>query len=176
VDAKGFDKSLLPEPPAKLHLPDVQLANEHDVEVHLVEPLLKRIGFSETDWRYQFRIRMGRGERNVPDYVLGADACPGEETGVALIECKFDISNSKERKEAFVQAKSYALRLQAEVMVLAARQGVWLFRRCQTGFDESKFLFRTWHELRHPDKIAEVGSVFGKYAVEAELTVRKRRR
>jgi hypothetical protein len=41
---------------------------------------------------------MGRGERNYPDYVLGADSRPGEEIAAALIECKLDINTNKELK------------------------------------------------------------------------------
>ncbi len=176
ASAKGFDIATLPEPPEDLHLPDVSLSCERDVETHLVEPLLRRLGFSEADWRYQPRIRMGRGERNVPDYVLGADETPGEEAGVALLESKFDISTAKERREAFVQAKSYALRLQADTVVLAARQGVWVFKRDRRSFDESLYAFRNWKEIARPEIVAELASVFGKHAIDAALKQRAKRR
>lgn len=173
--AKGFDVSVLPEPPEALCLPDVSLSCERDVEAHLVEPLLHALGFSDSDWKYQFRIRMGRGERNVPDYVLGADAAPGKESGVALIESKLDISNGKERREAFFQAKSYALRLQADTLVLAARQGVWVFKRDRRSFDESLCAFRNWKEIARPEIVAELASVFGKHAIDAALKHRAKR-
>ena len=51
---------------------------------------------------------MGRGKRNYPDYVLGGDPRPGEESAVAVIECKLDINTDKDLKEAFFQAGSYA--------------------------------------------------------------------
>ena len=175
ASAKGFDIATLPEPPEDLRLPDVSLSCERDVEIYLVEPLLQRLGFSEADWRYQPRIRMGRGERNVPDYVLGADETPGEEAGVAVIESKFDISTAKERREAFVQAKSYALRLQADTVVLAARQGVWVFKRDRRSFDESLCAFRNWKEIARPEIVVELASVFGKHAIDATLKHRKKR-
>jgi hypothetical protein len=152
--AKGVSPSMLPEPPPAHPLPDVPLATERDVEVHLVEPLLRRLGFAAAEWRYQWRIRRGRGERHVPDYVLGPDGRPGEEAGVALIECKWDIPTAQARREAFVQGRSYALRLQAGVLALAARQGVWVFQSRPDGFDEDQFLFRTWPELGDPDRFA----------------------
>jgi hypothetical protein len=114
---KGMDVSRLPPAPEELQLPDASLNDERDVEVHLVEPLLRRLGFTDSDWRYQLRVRMGRGERNVPDYVLGVDDTPGEELGAALIECKYDIANSKERKEA----TSLARRLLAGMHVPSVR-------------------------------------------------------
>jgi hypothetical protein len=175
VRQKGFDDTILPLPPQESPLPDVKLADERDVEIHLVEPLLIRLGYADSDWRYQFRIRMGRGERNVPDYVLGATDKRGEESGVALIESKFDIPDSKSRREAFIQAKSYALRLQANVLALAARQGLWVYRLTGHGFDQDQFIFKTWQELQHPDKLAEVDRFLGKRVVEAELTLRMRR-
>ncbi|MGD9505266.1 MAG: hypothetical protein AB7W37_10145 [Syntrophobacteraceae bacterium] len=175
LSLKGFDSAILPMPPEEIPIPDLSLTCERDVEVHLLEPLLRRLGFSESDWAYQFQIRMGRGERNVPDYALGVDAKPSEESAVALIECKFDISTDRERRDAFLQGRSYALRLQSEVMAVAARRGIWLFRRHNTGFDESRFLFKSWNELSHPDRFAEVKSILGKKAVEMHLKAKKRR-
>ncbi len=175
AESKGFPKGQLPKGPKEIELPDVDLANERDVEIHFVEPLLVRLGYSPADWRYQMRISMGRGERNVPDYVLGADETKGEELGVALVESKHEIQTSKDRRKAFVQAKSYALRLEVLSFSLAAKQGLWVY--CRTGgrFDEDQYLYKTWSELAHPDKFAEVDKVLGKRAIDAELASRKRR-
>ncbi len=172
---KGMAVSQLPPPPAEMQLSDASLNDERDVEVNLVEPLLRRLGFTDSDWRYQLRVRMGRGERNVPDYVLGVDDTPGEELGVALIECKYNIANSKERKEAFVQGKSYALRLNASVFALAARQGLWLYQMTSRGFDEDQHLYKSWSELVSPDKLAEIDRVIGKRKINASVAERERR-
>ena len=94
--SKGMDTSLLPAPPAEMAIPDATLNDERDVEVHFVEPLLRRLGFAETDWRYQMRVRMGRGERNVPDYVLGVDDTPGEELAIALVGAKYALCHSSD--------------------------------------------------------------------------------
>lgn len=151
-----------------------KLQNERDVEQTLVEPLLKNLGFTEKDWMRQFPLRMGRGERNFPDYVLGGDPCSGDESAVALVECKFDINTKKEMKEAFIQAKSYALRLQATVLALAARRGFWIFRRRDDGFSIDHFMFKTWNELSHPDVLHEVSIVLGKRTIEASISKRNR--
>lgn len=164
---KGFDTSALPLPPSVEVFLNAKLTNERDIELALVEPLLMRLGFAEQDWIRQLPVRMGRGERNFPDYVLGGDPCPGEERAVALIECKFDIETKKDLKEAFLQAKSYALRLQSAVLALAARRGFWLFCRRDDGFSIDHFTFKTWSELSHPDQLHEVSIVIGKRAVEA---------
>lgn len=168
----GFDPSQLPPAPAEEEFPDVKLENERAVEQMLVEPLLKRLGFEESDWIRQFSVRMGRGERNFPDYVLGGDPRPGEEKAVAVIECKFEILTKKELREAFIQAKSYALRLQSAVLALAARRGLWVFRRRDDGFSLDHFIFKTWKELSHPDVLHEISLTLGKRAIETWRTKR----
>lgn len=166
---KGFDISVLPPPPATKDFADVSLQNERDVEQILVEPLLINLGFTENDWIRQFPLRMGRGERNYPDYVLGGNPSPGEESAFALIECKLDIESKKDMKEAFVQAKSYALRLQSSVLALAARRGLWIFHRRDDGFSIEHFLFKTWSELAHPDALHQVSLIIGKRRIESSI-------
>ncbi len=170
--SKGSDSSQLPPAPAVEEFLDFNLENEHAVEQMLVEPLLKRLGFEENDWIRQFPVRMGRGERNFPDYVLGGDPSLGEEKAVAIIECKFEIITKKELREAFIQAKSYALRLQSAVLALAARRGLWVFRRRDDGFSLDHFLFKTWKELSHPDVLHEISLTLGKRAIESWRTKR----
>jgi hypothetical protein len=92
---KGYVTSQLPTPPAAEEFLNDKLLIERDVEQVFMEPLLKRLGFTEKEWIRQFPLRMGRGERNYPDYVLGGDPRPGEESAVALVECKFDIETKK---------------------------------------------------------------------------------
>jgi hypothetical protein len=48
---------------------------------------------------------MGRGERNYPDYVLGADSRLGEEIAAALIECKLNINTNKELEVSLIMGK-----------------------------------------------------------------------
>jgi hypothetical protein len=173
--AKGFDISQLPPPPAAEEYGGALLATERDVEITLLEPLLQRLGFAETDWVRQLPIRMGRGERYYPDYALGADATHGEEAAAAIVECKLDIETERELRDAFVQAKSYALRLQASVLALAARRGLWVYRRREDGYSPDHFVFKTWRELAHPDILHEISLLLGKRAIETAVTQRSRR-
>jgi hypothetical protein len=173
---KGYDTSLLPAPPAAEEFLNDKLLIERDVEQVFMEPLLKRLGFKEKEWIRQFPLRMGRGERNYPDYVLGGDPRFGEESAVALVECKFDIETKKELKEAFVQAKSYALRLQALLFGLAARRGFWIFQCRDDGFSIDHFLFKTWNELTHPDILHEISVIIGKRAIETLIAQKNRNR
>lgn len=162
---KRFDVSQLPSPPDVREFPAIDIENERGVELNLLEPLLRNLGHSENDWVRQLSVRMGRGERNYPDYVLGCDPRPGEESGAAIIECKFDIDSKKELKETFIQAKSYALRLQASILVLAARRGLWVYTQRADGFSIEHFTFKTWNELSHPDVLHAISVVIGKRAI-----------
>jgi hypothetical protein len=75
-----------------------------------------------------------------------------------------------------VQAKSYALRLQASLFALAARRGFWIFQRRDDGFSIDHFLFKTWNELTHPDILHEISVIIGKRAIETLIAQKKRNR
>ncbi len=166
---KKFDISILPSPPESQFFDDINLHNERDVEQMLVEPLLLNLGFSEDDWIRQFPLKMGRGKCYYPDYILGGKPIPGDERAFALIECKFNIETKKELKDAFVQAKSYALRLLSEIFILAAKRGVWIFERRKEGFSIDHFLYKTWKELSHPDNLHQISLIIGKRKVKNSI-------
>ena len=151
IASKDQDISLLPKPQRVSYLPSDTLQDERDVEVQLVEPLLERFGYAPDDWTRQMPVRMGRGERVYPDYAFGAVQKRGEESAAMVLEAKFSISTHKELQEAYFQMASYALRLQAKVAVLAAREGVWVFGRKRGGFGLESHTHHTWDDLTHPD-------------------------
>jgi len=162
MESKGQDISLLPrlEP---LSYPDLaKISNERDVEQLLVEPFLEKIGYTEDDWIRQMSIKMGRGERNYSDYAFGAETKWGEESARMVLEAKYRISTRKELREAFYQAKSYALRLQANRIVLCAIDGVWVFEYKGNDFDREGFVHRRWSELSHPDTLHETSLSIGR--------------
>ena len=74
----------------------VDLENEKDVELTLLEPLLKKLGFQEKDWLRQMTLRMGRGERVFPDYAIFANNHKGEEQAQFIWEAKYRIANKKQ--------------------------------------------------------------------------------
>lgn len=84
------------------------------------------------------------------------------------------VKHKSRMKEAFVQAKSYALRLQATVLSLAARRGFWIFHRREDGFSIDHFVFKTWNELSHPDVLHEISVLLGKRAIDTSISERKR--
>ena len=154
--SKGQDVSQLPRPRTVSFLPSTELQNERDVEVSLIEPLLLRLGYTEEDWLRQMRLRMGRGERIYPDYVFGAETKRGEERADMVLEAKFTISGDKALRESYAQAVSYAYRLRAEVVMLGAREGLWLFKQKRGSFSLMSFSFYGWEDLQNPDTLFEL--------------------
>lgn len=159
---KGQDISLLPKIDIIDYLPSIELEDERSVEVNLIEPFLKILGFRENDWVRQMPIKMGRGERNYPDYVFGANPKRGEESAKMVLESKFQLSTHREFTDAYYQAKSYALRLQSKLMVMASKEGLWIFRREKDTFDINNSIHNNWNELNHPDVFHEVMLIIGK--------------
>lgn len=162
MENKGQDLSVLPKIPWSKELPQVDLQDERDVEVHLIEPFLKRLGYNESDWIRQMPVRMGRGERNYPDYVLGAKEKRGEESAKMVLESKYQLSAHREFIDSFYQTKSYALRLQSKIMIMAAKEGVWVFPQTEGTFELKKVTHKTWSELNHPDGFHTVLSLIGR--------------
>lgn len=156
MERKGQDLTILPRIPLNERLPQVELQNERDVEVQLIEPFLKRLGYKETDWIRQMPVKMGRGERNYPDYAVGAKTKRGEESARMILESKYQLSAQREFVDAFYQTKSYALRLQSKIMAMAAKEGVWVFPMENGMFNIKKMIHKTWADLEHPDKFHEV--------------------
>jgi hypothetical protein len=125
--SKNQNPSILPELESVVIDIDLDLQSERDVEIELLEPLLKKLGFKEKDWVRQLPVRMGRGERNYPDYAVFVDTQKKhEETARFLWEAKFRIRNQKELRDAFLQAKSYARRLNSKAFGLCAVEGIWV--------------------------------------------------
>lgn len=131
----------------------VDLASERDVEIRLVEPLLARLGLGSGDWVRQLPVRMGRGERVYPDYAVGVTGVAPEVRVHALIEVKYRAAGERAWRDAFLQAKSYGMRLGAAAIVTAAAEGVYVYERQQDDFAFSQGQFHTWDQLQEGDAV-----------------------
>ncbi|MDP2784145.1 MAG: hypothetical protein Q8O38_06060 [Sulfurimicrobium sp.] len=160
--AEGQDISPLPRLQKKKGAMAVDLGNEREVEIHLLEPLLRRLGYEDQDWIRQMPLRMGRGERNYPDYAIGAVLKRGEESARMIVETKFQITTNRELEDAYFQAKSYAMRLRASIMVLAAKEGIWICPDEKGAFDLQRAIQKDWEALNHPDVLHDVSQLIGK--------------
>lgn len=156
---KGMDTESLP------HLPDVfipgrVLKNEKDVENHMLEPLLKKLGYVQSDWKKQFKLRMGRGDRVYPDYVIFPNEERNNESGHWIWEAKFSITSSKQLKEDFGQAKSYALRLNCKGLGLISKEGIWV-SEISSKFDFAKVRYWSWKQVSEVDCFNDIFDVAG---------------
>ncbi|MEI7902847.1 MAG: hypothetical protein WCK89_21585 [bacterium] len=165
MKSKGQDVLVLPVIARGEQMPDLELQNERDVETKLIEPLLVRLGYIQSDWIRQMPVKMGRGERNYPDYAFGAKSKRGEESARMVLESKYQLSAHKEFMESFYQVKSYAPRLQCKVMTMAAKEGIWIFTAENGTFDLKRVVHKTWVELVHPDGFREALIQIGRNAV-----------
>lgn len=158
---KNFDISVLPSLPKIINTPDKPLTNERDVEVYLLEPLLKQLGLTEKNWIRQMPVRMGRGIRYYPDYVIYPTTTRGGEKGKFICEAKFRIPGEKQLKEDFYQAKSYALRLESRGLLLASCEGIWL-ATAKDSYEFEKLQFLAWEEIDNPDIFHSIKIKFDK--------------
>ena len=112
-------------------------------------------------------VKMGRGERNYPDYAVGAVATRGEESAQMVLESKYQLTSKRQFVDAFLQTKSYALRLQCKVMAMAAREGVWIFPPRNGTFEIDHYVQKAWGEVVQPDSFHAVSCLIGRDEVLA---------
>jgi hypothetical protein len=157
LEEKGQDISLLPKLSDNT-LPDITLKDEKDVEKHLLEPLLHKLGYKEEHWKRQLKLRMGRGDKVFPDYVIFPQEERNNESGYWVWEAKYSILNAKQLKEDFGQAKSYALRLNCKGLGLISKEGVWL---SAPDFAFEKIKFWSWKQISEHNYFNEIFDVAG---------------
>ncbi|MCX7737420.1 MAG: hypothetical protein N2319_12010 [Candidatus Kapabacteria bacterium] len=162
LKSKGQNIDYLPtiKPTSKFEADD--LSDERDVEIHLIEPLLELLNYKTTDWIRQMPIKMGRGERIYPDYCFGANTKRGEESAKMIIESKYEIKTQKDLQDAYFQAKSYALRLQSEKFVIAAKEGIWIFQLKNNNFKFEDSISYNWLDIENPDILHKLKQMIGK--------------
>ncbi|NCU33692.1 MAG: restriction endonuclease subunit R, partial [Candidatus Moranbacteria bacterium] len=149
---KGQNTDLLPKLP--VYDREIEhIENEGDVEQQLIEPLLKDLGFNESDWIRQLPLRMGRQTKYYPDYAIKANALRGKEKAQIVLEAKYSINSDKQLQEAFDQSRSYGLRLQAEKIILVDRDFVWVYGRTDGDFNSIPILKMHWNELTDSDRL-----------------------
>lgn len=150
---KGQLPDGIPQFPEQAVVDLAELGNERDVEVKLVEPLLHRAGIESDEWKRQLPVRMGRGERVFPDYAIGITGKAPEQRVRALVEVKYRAVGERDWREAFLQVKSYGLRLGAKVILTAAAEGVRVYERKNDDFDFTKGTELKWIELQEGEKL-----------------------
>jgi hypothetical protein len=167
MERKGQDISALPRIDIILDPGGNELLkDEREVEINLVEPMLRKFGYENDDWTRQMAVRMGSGEKIYPDYAFFAKQNKGEEQAIMILETKYRIKTQYELYKAYWQAKSYALRLQSKVFIIAAVEGIWVFVLEKTGFTFDKFVHKTWKEIYHPDTFPTIIDLVSKQSLK----------
>jgi hypothetical protein len=99
-------------------LPIINLTNEADVELRLVEPLLRALGYQDDDIapKYPVQFQEGRtGRKPEADYVCFAGPLKNRDTSLLVVEAKKPGESLPPGKS---QGESYAANLRAPVLVL----------------------------------------------------------
>ena len=163
IKTKGGNAEILPFLPSYATFFNKNLQNEKDVETQLLEPFLKKIGYTETEWCRQLPLKMGRGFRYYPDYILHVMKQDDDFKGDFIWEAKYRIPTKKQEKTDYSQAKSYAVRLQCKGFGLVSMEGIVIFLK-EEDFDFSKGKHYSWEEMKKPTLFAEIRSLLKKIA------------
>ena len=99
---------------------------------------------------------MGRQTSYYPDYAIFNDKKKGHEKARIILEAKYSINNDQQLQDAFEQARSYALRLNSNLIILADRDFVWVFKKHKDDFLETPVLKHHWNELIDSDHLHEL--------------------
>jgi len=169
MQEKGQNVSILPRLVETYNTEDNvnKLLNERDVEIFLLEPLLVKLGFTNTDWKRQMVLRMGQGEKRYADYAFFPKFTKGEEQALMLIETKYRIRTSNDLYKAYCQAKSYALRLEADRFIVASVEGLWIFQREESGFSFETNTYMSWIQLAQPDCFSDFYKMVGRESLQS---------
>ena len=157
LEMKGQEMTILPVL-QKNNIEIPMLSNEKDVEEKLLEPLLLKIGYKEYDWQRQMKLRMGRGDKVYPDYVIFPHEERNNESCYWVWEAKYSINSHKQLEEDFGQAKSYALRLKSFGLGLVSKEGIWL---CVPDYSFGKIRFWSWKQISDHNSLNEIFNIAG---------------
>lgn len=134
---------------------------EKDVENKLIKPLIKRLGYADTDYVQQLYIKIGNHNHLlIPDFVLLPKRTGNHQSAFCVIEAKLSIENSKKLEETKTQARSYAVQLRARYSVIISQEGIWV-TNAEDDFSEEIFV-ADWGELKKSDSFSKLYKLIGK--------------
>ena len=111
--------------------------------------MLEKLGWKKGDYVIKPVLKMGRNNKEIPDYVILPTHTPYRETAHFVWEAKKSINNNKQLEKDIGQVISYARRLNANGCALISQEGVWVMQRAD---DYEKIIFKaSWNELKKDD-------------------------
>ncbi|SKB83943.1 Type I restriction enzyme R protein N terminus (HSDR_N) [Lachnospiraceae bacterium] len=137
-----------------------EFPNEKAVEDKLIKPLIKKLGYEESEYKQQLYIEIGNHNYAlIPDFVLSPATSKGHYSGYAIIEAKRSITSEKQMEETKTQARSYAKILGAKYSSIASQEGIWV---TSSRDDYTKDVFSaSWEELKNEDTLFELRKRIG---------------
>lgn len=105
------------------------MESEHDVEEKILIPTLHDLGYKDEDWTRQLRLKAGRAEKAIPDFVFFPRGEKHAENSPLVIEAKWKMSSEKERNDAYRQARSYAKMLESDILGICDEERLIIYRR-----------------------------------------------
>lgn len=134
IEAKGGDISNLPVLYVAKGWNPGKMNSEHDVEERILIPFLHDLGYVDSDWNRQLRLKSGRKEeREIPDFVFFPHGERQFESAPFLIEAKWLMRSEKDRNDAYRQALSYARMLQASVFGICDEERLIIYEQQKNG-------------------------------------------
>ena len=134
IEAKGDDISKLPVPYETKAWTQVHRKSEKHVENEVLIPFLHELGYVDTDWDRQLRMKSGRKEeREIPDFVFFPHGEKQFENAPFMIEAKWLMKSEKDRTDAFRQGLSYARMLQCPIFGICDEERIIIYEKQKNG-------------------------------------------
>jgi hypothetical protein len=162
LNAKGNNILSLPKL-SNTELKGIILDSEKDVETNYLEVLLRALGFTEKDWETQVKVRVGRKERAIPDYLINVSKNSKEKSVSAdwVWEAKYSILTNDQLEKDFGQVCSYAKLVNAKGLGLISKEGIWLSTK-KDNFSFKKSLHWSAKRSLESDGLSEIKEIAGK--------------
>ena len=138
---------------------------EKDVEEKILIPALEKLGYKEKDWTRQLKLKKGRTESEIPDFVFFSHGDKHFETAPFIIEAKLDMSSVVERRKAFNQCRSYAQSLHSSYMGICDKERIIIYKANKDGiYCYSNPIFeKSWAAIFSDDTIgADLKKIIGR--------------
>jgi hypothetical protein len=157
---KGFahDSNIVVE---EMHDFDIKypIKLETDVESHIVEPLLMRLGWNTVESQKQWEVHMGSSASIRPDYTILANKDIGHESAFWVWEVKKSIRSETDLNRAVRQVITYARRLLCDGITVVSQEGLWYAVKRD---DYTRLEHVTLSELSDPDVFNKLYAIMGK--------------
>ena len=139
---------------------DKEYSTEKEVEDNVIKPLLKKIGYDQTDYVQQLYLEIGNHNHAlIPDFVLLPEIKGNNRSAFAVLEAKRSITKSKDLTAAKSQVRSYAKLLGAKYAAVVSQEKVWVFSSVDDYSDE---LFSCAIMELTKDNLYELKKIIGK--------------